>query len=193
MTCVQSMMMIHLECWDLILYLLIKLSYINKIQIDNLITHRSHIFFTFVHTNSEFLADVQSFSLLFTLFNVRAYVITWRERRFLIGCLRSKRGGQSRSFSARIQWFCWDRTVTFDWYPRYLHKAYNKFLSKYIIDYSKSLKSSLRRLLWTKLHVTKFICITLTLSWSCNFFIFFLNYTLVNLFIPKWNDNSFFI
>lgn len=133
MTCVQSMMMIHLECWDLILYLLIKLSYINKIQIDNLITHRSHIFFTFVHTNSEFLADVQSFSLLFTLFNVRAYVITWRVRRFLIGCLRSKRGGQSRSFSARIQWFCWDRTVTFDWYPRYLHKAYNKFLSKYII------------------------------------------------------------
>lgn len=110
-----------------------KLSYIYKIQKDNLITHRSHIFFTFVHTNSEFLADVQSFSLLFTLFNVRAYVITWCVRRFLIGCLRSKRGGQSRFFSARIQWLWWDRTVTFDWYPRYLHKVYNTFLSKYTI------------------------------------------------------------
>lgn len=102
-------------------------SYIYKIHIyytgtDNSITHRSHIFFTFVHTSSEFLADVQSLFLLFTLFNVRAYVITWRVRRFLIGCLRSKRGLRSRSFSARIQWFCSDRTVICGWYPRYLQK-----------------------------------------------------------------------
>lgn len=102
-------------------------SYIHKIHIyytgtDNSITHRSHIFFTFVHTSSEFLADVQSLFLLFTLFNVRAYVITWHERRFLIGCLRSKRGGRSRSFSARIQWFCSDHTVIFGWYPRHLQK-----------------------------------------------------------------------
>lgn len=107
---VQSIIiMIHLECRDPIQYYIVNEIIVHiKNTKDNWITHRSHIFFTFVRTNSEFLADVQSFSLLFTLFNVRAYVITWRVRRFLIGCLRSKRGGQSRSFSARIQWFWWD-------------------------------------------------------------------------------------